>query len=105
MRRSQGTLPTILISDRLSDFERKVYRAVLDIPRGKTRSYKWIAVKIGFGAGAARAVGNALNRNPYPGIVPCHRVVKSDDSIGGYYKGISVKRKMLLREGVILRRA
>jgi O-6-methylguanine DNA methyltransferase len=94
-------LLSILKDSRLSGFERKVYRAVAGIPKGETRSYKWVAVKIGK-PNASRAVGNALNRNPYPGIVPCHRVVRSDGSIGGYFKGTSVKHKMLEREGVDL---
>ncbi|MCX5678341.1 MAG: MGMT family protein [Candidatus Omnitrophica bacterium] len=85
----------------ISDFERKVYRATLDIPKGETRSYKWIAARIGKPR-SSRAVGNALNKNPYSGIVPCHRVVRSDHSIGGFAKGPALKRKMLEREGVDL---
>ena len=78
-----------------------MYQTVLGIPKGETRSYKWVAVRIGRPR-SSRAVGNALNKNPYPGIVPCHRVVRSDHSIGGYSKGSSRKRKMLEREGVDL---
>lgn len=89
--------------NRISKFERDVYRAVIRIPKGQVRSYKWVAEKIGR-PGASRAVGNALNKNPYIGIVPCHRVVRSDGSIGGYRKGSSVKRKILEREGVDLER-
>lgn len=86
----------------LTDFRRKVYIAVLDIPKGQTRSYKWVAEKIG-SPRASRAVGNALNANPYPGVVPCHRVIRSDGSIGGYFKGASAKRRMLELECVDLR--
>ena len=76
-----------------------MYRAVLRIPRGRTRSYAWVAESIG-SPRSARAVGNALNKNPYMGIVPCHRVVRSDGSIGGFARGQNAKRKMLMREGV-----
>lgn len=99
---SRGALQNILRDSRLSEFRRRVYIAVLGIPKGRTRSYKWVAERSGRPL-AARAVGNALNKNPYPGIVPCHRVVKSDGSIGGFFKGPEAKRKMLKREGVDLR--
>ena len=102
MKRQRGVLQNILRNNELSDFERKVYKAVLGIPKGETRSYKWVAARIRK-PGSARAVGNALNKNPYYGIVPCHRVVRSDRSIGGFAKGPSLKRKMLKREGVDLR--
>jgi methylated-DNA-[protein]-cysteine S-methyltransferase len=80
-----------------SDFEKKVYAAVSKIPRGEVRSYKWVAVKIGR-PGACRAVGNALNKNPYIGKIPCHRVIKSDGSIGGFAKGAARKKEMLKAE-------
>ncbi|MDO8535893.1 MAG: MGMT family protein [Candidatus Omnitrophota bacterium] len=82
---------------RLTDFEKKVYAMVMKIPLGKTRSYKWVAAKIG-SPKACRAVGNALNKNPYIGIVPCHRVVRSDGSIGGFARGVNNKRKLLKSE-------
>jgi len=85
-----------------TEFEKKVYLAVSGIPKGEVRSYKWVAKAVGR-PGSARAVGNALNRNPYAPTVPCHRVVKSDGSIGGYSKGIKSKKKLLKREGVLLR--
>lgn len=85
----------------LTDFENKVYLAVSKIPRGEVRSYKWIAYKIGCPK-AYRAVGNALNRNPYIGKVPCHRVIRSNGSIGGFAKGIKEKRKLLESELVDL---
>ena len=91
----------ILKNNNLTDFEKKVYLAVLKIPRGKVRSYKWVAAKIGRPK-AYRAVGNALNKNPYIGIVPCHRVIRSDGSIGGFAKGVARKRKMLKSEEVDL---
>ncbi|MDD5173644.1 MAG: MGMT family protein [Candidatus Omnitrophica bacterium] len=89
----------IIKNKNLTDFEKKVYLAVLKIPRGEVRSYKWVAVKAGRPR-AARAVGNALNKNPYIGIVPCHRVIKSDGSIGGFARGSRCKSKLLKAEGV-----
>jgi len=83
----------------LSVFEEKVYKAVSKIPRGQTRSYKWVAQRINKPY-AYRAVGNALNKNPYPIRIPCHRVVKSDGSIGGFSKGKRAKMRLLKREGV-----
>ena len=82
-----------------TEFENKVYRAISKIPRGEVRSYKWVAARIG-NPGASRAVGNALHRNPRPVVVPCHRVIKSDGSIGGYAKGIAMKKRILMREGI-----
>ncbi len=91
----------IIKNNNLTGFEKKVYLAVLKIPKGEVRSYKWVALNSGQ-AGASRAVGNALNKNPYIGIVPCHRVIKSDGSIGGFAQGVRRKRKMLRCEGVDL---
>lgn len=81
----------------LTPFARKVYRAAGRIPRGQTRSYQWIAGQIGRPR-AVRAVGNALKRNPFMPVVPCHRVVRSDGSLGGYAGGLSRKRALLRRE-------
>jgi len=75
-----------------------VYQAVSEIPCGETRSYKWVAQKIGHPR-AYRAVGNALNKNPYPVKVPCHRVIKADGSIGGFSKGEKLKAHLLRKEG------
>lgn len=81
----------------MTEFERKVYRAILDIPVGETRSYKWVARKIGK-PNASRAVGNALNRNPFAPLVPCHRVIKNDGSPGGFEGGVEKKKRLLERE-------
>jgi len=78
-------------------FQRKVYRAILDIPKGETRSYKWVAQKIG-SPRAFRAVGQALHFNPYPVVIPCHRVIRSDGGMGGYALGISRKKELLRKE-------
>ena len=67
------------------------------IPKGQTRSYRWVAEQLG-NAGLARAVGNALNRNPYAPQVPCHRVIRSDGSLGGFAHGPARKRALLLEE-------
>jgi len=80
-----------------SDFDRAVYCAVMDIPFGQTRSYKWVAQKIGRPR-SARAVGNALNKNPYVPFVPCHRVIASDGSLGGYSRGLQKKIALLEKE-------
>jgi len=87
-----------LEDDFLADeFVLKVYRAVLTIPLGQTRTYKWVAAKAGH-PGAYRAVGQALKRNPYPLIIPCHRVIKSDNSLGGYSWGARKKKVLLEME-------
>ena len=82
-------------------FEQKVYRAVLRISRGETKSYQWVATQIG-NPRACQAVGQALRRNPFVGIVPCHRVVRSDGSLGGFSRGARRKKKMLQDEGVMV---
>jgi len=81
----------------ITKFQQKVYDFVKTIPRGKTATYKEIAVAIGHPK-AYRAAGNALNKNPHVGIVPCHRVVRSDGQIGGYVLGTKKKIKLLLGE-------
>jgi O-6-methylguanine DNA methyltransferase len=83
----------------LTHFEKKVYTVVKKIPFGEVRAYAWVAERIGK-PGASRAVGNALNKNPFPIIVPCHRVVHSDGSIGEYAFGKDLKRKLLEMENV-----
>ena len=82
-------------------FQQKVWRAMLAIPRGETRSYAWIAKKIGKPK-AVRAVGAACGANPVPIIVPCHRVVASDGSLGGFGGGLPLKKQLLRLEGVKL---
>jgi methylated-DNA-[protein]-cysteine S-methyltransferase len=77
-----------------SPFEQKVWKKMLQIPYGKTVSYKKLAQMAG-SSKKARAVGNACARNPLPIIVPCHRVIKSDGGLGGYGGGIERKRRLL----------
>ncbi len=78
-------------------FQKKVYGAVCGIPRGEVRSYSWVAYAIGL-PNSARAVGQALARNPFPIVVPCHRVVNSDGSLGGYSGGVELKKRLLRLE-------
>jgi O-6-methylguanine DNA methyltransferase len=83
-----------------TDFERDVWRKALEIPRGEVRPYGWIAAEIGRPK-AVRAVGTALGHNPVPLIVPCHRVVRTDGSIGQYsLGGPENKRTILAAEGL-----
>lgn len=75
-------------------FEQKVWKKMLQIPFGKTVSYKKLAQMVG-NSRKARAVGNACARNPLPIIVPCHRIIKSDGGLGGYGGGIERKKRLL----------
>lgn len=78
-------------------FERSVWEALEEIPYGETRTYKWLAEKVGK-PNASRAVGQALKRNPLPIVVPCHRIIESDGSPGGYAAGEEIKRRLLAHE-------
>jgi len=86
--------------DNCSPFAKKVWRLTRKIPYGEVRSYKWVAEKIH--TKGYRAVGAALARNLFPIIIPCHRVVREDGSLGGYSPGLKIKRKLLEREGSYL---
>jgi methylated-DNA-[protein]-cysteine S-methyltransferase len=83
----------------LTEFRQLVYRATKKIPRGRVSTYGNIARAIGR-PGAGRAVGNALNKNPFAPRVPCHRVVRSNGAIGGFAGGAKRKTKLLKSEGV-----
>ena len=83
----------------VGDFRARVYKEVARIPPGRTRSYSEIAEQVG-SPRAARAVGTAMATNPFAPIVPCHRVVRADGTLGGYGGGLPLKRKMLRFEGV-----
>lgn len=85
---------------RLTPFQRLVLRQTMKIPYGRTSSYGEIAARIGR-PNAHRAVGNAMGANPVPIVVPCHRVVASDGTLGGYGGGLSYKRKLLTLEGAL----
>jgi len=77
-----------------SPFQRRVWEVERSISYGETRSYAWVAEKLGMPK-AARAVGQALARNPLPIIIPCHRVIRSDGSLGGFSGGQDWKRRLL----------
>ena len=77
-----------------TEFQKKVWKELLNIPYGETRSYKDIAIAIG-NEKACKAVGNANNKNPIAIIVPCHRVVGSNGSMTGYAGGLDIKEKLL----------
>ena len=82
-----------------TEFQQKVWKALLTIGVGKTRSYSEIARAIGT-PGAARAVGGACGANPIPVLVPCHRVLAAHQRLGGFSAGLKWKRLLLEREGV-----
>jgi len=85
----------------LPPFQQRVFEVVRRIPAGETMSYGEVAAAAG-SPGAARAVGQALGRNPFPIVIPCHRVLAAGGRIGGFTAtgGVSVKAKMLAAEGV-----
>lgn len=82
-----------------TEFQRKVWAALQKIPRGETRSYKELAAAIGNPA-AVRAVGGANAKNPIAIVIPCHRVIDADGSLGGYAGGARRKAYLLRHEGV-----
>ena len=86
-----------LWNPKLTEFEKAVYGIVMEIPLGQTRSYQWVARRLDRPQ-SARAVGNALNKNPYAPFIPCHRVIASDGSLGGYSAGLRNKIELLRRE-------
>ena len=83
-------------------FQLKVWKYLKTIPKGKTRTYKEVAIAINRPK-SARAVANAVGKNPLAPKIPCHRVIKSDGSIGGYSGkgGVKTKKKLLKKEGII----
>jgi len=90
--------------DFCSAFQQKVLRAEHAIPRGRVSTYHLIAKDLKNPNGA-RAVGNALASNPFPIVIPCHRVIRSDGALGGYQGGLKMKRTLLEMEGVEFRDA
>ncbi len=91
----------VLRSTTITEFQRRVYLALLDVPRGETITYGELARRIG--CRSAQAVGQALRRNPFAPEVPCHRVVAADGSLGGYNgkrdgEQLEQKRRLLTEE-------
>lgn len=84
-------------------FYQAVWKACAEIPKGEVRTYGWIAKRVGK-PGASRAVGQALGKNPFAPVVPCHRVVGSNGQLTGYSGkgGVERKRRMLVAEGALL---
>ncbi len=82
-------------------FLRRALETARRIPRGETRSYRWLAAAAG-NPKAARAAGQAMARNPVPIIIPCHRVIASDGGLGGFGGGLEMKRALLGLEGIVL---
>ncbi len=93
----------LLDLDRCSPFQRRVLLAEYGIPRGCVSTYGRIGRHLG-NPGAARAVGNALARNPFPIVIPCHRALRSNGLLGGFQTGRDVKRRLLEMEGVRFRK-
>ena len=82
------------------NFQEEVLKLVKQIPKGKLMTYGEIARELTGSVRAARAVGQAVAKNQYPVVVPCHRVVRSDGDIGGYSSGVEKKIRLLSAEGV-----
>lgn len=85
--------------EKVTPFQKKVYAACGKIPAGRVSTYSEISRAIGH-LKSARAVGNALNKNPFAPRVPCHRVVKNDGTLGGFASGEEKKRLILKKEGL-----
>ena len=86
-----------------TEFQLKVWAYLSKIPRGKVKTYSQVAKAIGKPL-AVRAVANAIGKNPYAPKIPCHRVIRSDGSLGGYSGkgGVKTKRFLLQKEGITL---
>ena len=98
------TLPAKILKKmkRYPPFYQKVWKATAGIPKGQVRTYGWIARKIGR-PGAARAVGQALGKNPFSPKIPCHRVVGANGKMTGFSApgGVTAKRRLLKKEGAL----
>ncbi|SLM47107.1 Methylated-DNA-[protein]-cysteine S-methyltransferase [Nitrospira japonica] len=81
-------------------FQQRVWRVLRRLPYASLRSYRWVASRVG-GPRYARAVGNAVGANPIPIIIPCHRIVAHDVSLGGFSGGLSMKQRLLTLEGTL----
>ena len=81
------------------NIEKQVYKKLTEVPQGKVTTYGELAKAVGLKNGQ-RMIGQIMKKNPYPVIIPCHRVVKSDGKVGGYAYGENIKTNMLLKEGI-----
>jgi methylated-DNA-[protein]-cysteine S-methyltransferase len=84
------------------EFTRRVLSLLMEVPHGQLTSYGRLARKLGYKS-AGRAVGQAVGRNPIPIVIPCHRVIREDGTIGGFSMGLKIKERLLAIEGVTLR--
>ncbi len=83
----------------MNRLDQKVYLKLISVPKGRVTTYGELAKAVGLKNGQ-RVIGQIMNRNPFPVVIPCHRVVKSDGKMGGFFYGENVKKKMLSNEGV-----
>lgn len=105
-KKAISTLPVFDFSEkhklqpRGTDFQKQVWRALLKIKKGQTKTYAEVAQMIGKPT-AVRAVASAIAKNNIAVLIPCHRVIRSDGSVGGYRWGSSLKKKILQQEGFV----
>ena len=81
------------------NLEKRIYKKLLKVPKGRVTTYGELAKAVGMKNGQ-RIVGQVMNKNPYPGLIPCHRVILSSGKIGGYAYGEKIKTNMLACEGI-----
>jgi len=81
------------------NLDKLVYKKLTEVPEGMVTSYSELAKAVGLKNGQ-RVIGQIMKKNPYPVIIPCHRVVKSDGKIGGFFYGDKIKTNMLKKEGI-----
>ena len=86
------------MNKKITKFENSVYQAIKNIPKGRVSTYKEVAQYIK--TNGYRAVGNALNKNPFAPVIPCHRIIRSNGEIGGFASGTDKKIKLLKKEGI-----
>ncbi len=79
--------------------EQQIYKKLTEVPQGKVTTYGELAKAVGLKNGQ-RIIGQIMKKNPYPAIIPCHRVVNSDGKVGGYAYGVDIKTNMLQKEGI-----
>lgn len=80
-----------------------MYKKLLQVPKGKVTTYSALAKAVGLKNGQ-RVIGRIMNKNPYPVVIPCHRVILSNGKVGGYAWGEKVKTKMLAKEGIKIKK-
>ena len=85
------------------NIETKIYKKLLTVPHGKITTYKELSKSVGLENGQ-RLVGQIMKKNPFPVIIPCHRVIKSNGDIGGYLFGTNIKKNMLTKEGICIKK-